>query len=482
MRHPRCWSALPLLAIASIVSAQSPGSLVGRSSPLQVVEPDPSERDLRLTPVVRAVQRAADSVVSIYLQQHLATGEAVTEGQGSGVILDESGLVITNWHVVAPVVLGQNRGTAPDVLLKLRDGRSRSAQVLSSSARRDLALLQMKLGGDEKVKPIEIGRSGDLLIGETLIAIGNPQGHANTVTQGVLSAIDRSIRVRTPDGQLREYSGLLQTDAAINQGNSGGALLDITGRLVGINNAMAMGAENIGFAIPMDTVRSEFEGELLQSTSFGSGASDLWLGLEVADRDGAVTVARVLPQSPAAVAGIEVGDRLLRLGDRDVRSSLDYLRHFFQAAANKPFAMRVRRGNLDIDLLPVPLSRDHGAVYGALGVVAEEVTAAADEELLRRATLAFYRDSGMRRVQLFPAVVRIRDLQPGAPAETIGLQGGDVVLSAIVRRGFGEREVPITSLRDLAQYVGGTRDASVRLGILRGDEELVATIEIRRPR
>jgi serine protease Do len=462
-------------------AAQAPGSLVGRSSPLQVVEPDASERDLRLTPVVRAVQRAADSVVSIYLQHQLASGEAVTDGQGSGVILDASGLVITNWHVVAPILLAGTRGTTPTVQVRLRDGRARPAKVLSSSARRDLALLQLELPAGETVRPIEIARSSDLMVGETLIAIGNPQGHANTVTTGVLSAIDRSIRVRTPDGQLREYTGLLQTDAAINQGNSGGALLDITGRLVGINNAMAVGAENIGFAIPMDIVRSEFERELLQTSSTGWGG-DLWLGIEVAERDGVVTVAQVLPRSPAARAGIEVGDQLVRLGAREVRSSLDYLRHFFTAAPHRPLAMTLRRGKRELDVAPVPLTRDHGTVYSALGILPQEVTASDDEELLRRATLAFYRDTGMRRVQMFPAIVRLQDLQPGSPAETIGLRPGDLVLSAFVRRGFGEREVPIVSLRDLAQLVSTTREPTVRLGILRGDEELVATIELRRRR
>ncbi|MFN6192818.1 MAG: S1C family serine protease, partial [Planctomycetota bacterium] len=290
---------LCLLAATATGQDAATGGLVGRSSPLQVVEPDADDKDLRTTPVVRAVQRAADSVVSIYLQSNNlpnggSRGEPRTEGQGSGVILDESGLVITNWHVIAPVVLG-NRGAAElDVEVRLRDGRTRPARVLSSSAKRDLALLQIRRDKDDAFKPAEIGRSDSLMVGETVIAIGNPQGQANTVTSGVLSAVDRSIRVRTPDGELREYTGLLQTDAAINQGNSGGALLDITGRLVGINNAMAMGAENIGFAIPMDMVRGEFQRELLQSNSFAAAEDAAWLGLEVLDRDGAVVSDKVV--------------------------------------------------------------------------------------------------------------------------------------------------------------------------------------------
>ncbi|MCU0867087.1 MAG: trypsin-like peptidase domain-containing protein [Planctomycetes bacterium] len=480
-------AVLPLcLCLCATTCAQdqkagSPGGLVERNSPLQVVEPDANERDLRTTPVVRAVQRAADSVVSIYLQHQLANrGEAVTEGQGSGVILDDSGLVITNWHVVAPVVLGDRRGGADlDVMVKLRDGRSRPASVLSSSAKRDLALLQLKLEADEKVKPIEIGRSADLMIGETVIAIGNPQGHANTVTSGVLSAIDRSIRVRAPDGAVRDYSGLLQTDAAINQGNSGGALLDITGRLIGINNAMAMGAENIGFAIPMDSVRQEFERELIQSASFATAADAPWLGLEVQEKDGAVTIAEVKAGSPADQAGIRVGDVLARIGDQDVRNSLDYVRRFFSVRADEPLSLLLRRGGRELKVQPVPISRTLGIVLDACGAKFTEVDVETDPQLVRRTTLKFYRNSNLRRVPLFPAVLRVESVLPDSPAEAIGLEPGDVLLGVLSRGPFGDRDVPVHSLRDWAQLLDQQRGRSLRISVLRGDRDLGGTLEVR---
>ena len=133
----------PLLALTTL-PAQGDKQLVDRSSPLQVVEPDEGDRALRVTPVVRAVQRAADSVVSIYLQHQLASNRPVTEGQGSGVLLDDSGLIITNWHVIAPVLLGERRGRNYGVIVKLRDGRQRKARILSSTPVRDLALLQLE--------------------------------------------------------------------------------------------------------------------------------------------------------------------------------------------------------------------------------------------------------------------------------------------------------------------------------------------------
>lgn len=480
-RHlPTLVVILPVLWSAVVATAQQPNTLVQRKSPLQVVEPDEGERDLRMTPIVRAVQRSADSVVSVYLQgaQTLARG-TVAEGQGSGVILDDAGLVITNWHVVAPVVLAGARDRRIDLSCKLRDGRTRNAQVLSSSATRDLALLQLALEPGEKVKPAEIGRSADLMIGETLVAIGNPQGHANTVTSGVLSATGRTIQVRAPDGAIRSYSDLLQTDAAINQGNSGGALLDITGKLVGINNAMAMGAENIGFAIPMDVVRQVFERELTQSESFATSADAPWLGIEVAERDGAVVVVDVAQDSPAAAAGVQNGDVLERIGDQQIRSTLDYLRRMVEARPRQPFPLTLRRGKEAVNLTTVPFTRSNAMIHTAIGATFEEVAASDEPELVRATTLAFYRDSGMRRVSLLPAVLRLTEIQAGSPAESVGLQRGDVLLAVFGTGPFGERELPVSSLRDFALLLEQHRGRALKFAILRGQEDLVGTIEVR---
>lgn len=473
---------LPTLAgcllLANRTAAQ--GGLVERSSAvLQVVEPDANERDLRLTPVVRAVQRTQDSVVSIYIQapQAEARGGPITEGQGSGVILDEKGLVITNWHVVAPV-LQADRPQRLELAAKLRDGRSRPARVLSSSATRDLALLQLALEAGETVRPAEIGRSADLMIGETVIAIGNPQGQANTVTSGVLSAAGRTIQVRTPDG-VRSYADLLQTDAAINQGNSGGALLDITGKLIGINNAMAMGAENIGFAIPMDVVREVFGHELLQSESFALSADAAWLGIDIGEADGNVVVTAVAPDSPAAEAGLERGDVLTAIAEQAVQTPLDYLRRIVTARPHEPLPLRLRRDGRDLRLAPVPVLHSTAATLAAIGAELEEIDHEQDPVLVRKATLAFYRDKNMWRVPLFPAALRITSVRPESPAAAIGLRAGDVMLAVFAAGRFGTREVPVTSLRDLANVLQQQRGRSLRISILRGDDDLTGTIEVR---
>jgi len=480
MTPPPC-SRLPLLAallLAAVAAAQGPEGLRARGSVLPVVETDASDRDLRMTPVVRAVQRAADSVVSIYLQ---APGRRapITAGQGSGVILDDSGLAITNWHVVARALDSGERGVTLGVEARLRDGRVRKAQVLSTSRRHDLALLQLRLENGEKVKPVEIGRSSDLMIGETLLAIGNPQGHANTVTSGVLSAIGREIRVSGPDGSELAFDNLLQTDAAINQGNSGGALLDITGKLVGINNAVAANAENIGFAIPMDVVREVFEKELVQSSSFATAADSAWLGIEVADREGRVVVSDVLRGGPAEKAGIAAGDVIVKLGDQPVRSGLDYQRHLIDARVAQPFPILVRRGDAEVRLVAAPTSATLGAILRFVGAEFEEVDARADAELLRKATLAVYRRSGLGRVVMLPSTLRVAAVLPGSPAEALGLRAGDALVSVSLVAGYREREQPVLSLRDLAFVLQQHAGRSLRVNVLRDDDELVGTLDVR---
>lgn len=472
-----------LLGAAFLPGQQQPGSqkpLVERNSPLQVVEPDAEDRALRMTPVVRAVQRAADSVVSIYLQSRdqLARRKPVTEGQGSGVILDDSGLIITNWHVIAPVLLGRRKGIEYGVLIKLRDGRERKADILSSSPTRDLALLQLKLGNNERVKPIEISRSADLMIGETVIAIGNPQGHANTVTSGVLSATGRSIQVRAPDGVVRRYSDLLQTDAAINQGNSGGALLDITGRLVGINNAMSAAAENIGFAIPMDIVRQQFQRELLQSSSFDASATAPWLGLEVADKDNHVIVNEIVRGGPADIAGLRAGDTLLKIGSHEVRSSIDYLRHVYDLASMRTLPLTIERKGRPVVIETRPIRRYEGAILAGFGTRMSQLDVDTNEAVVRKATEAFYRGSRYRRVPMFPSVLRMADVQQGSPADITGFEKGDLLLGIVVAGRFGDRELPIHTQVDLARVIEEQRGQKLRCIILRGDRDLLGTVMI----
>jgi serine protease Do len=466
-------SALPI-AIAlfpSLLPAQDPAhgkGLQGRVSGLQLAEPDARDRELRMTPAVRAVLKAADSVVSIYINHDVrgldGNGGAFTEGQGSGVILDETGFVITNWHVIA-ATLGRRDYS---VQVRLRDGRKRDTDVVSSSDVNDLALLKIRAENGEHFKPIEIGRSSDLMIGETLIAIGNPQGHANTVTQGVLSATGRAIRAIGPDRQPRQYSGLLQTDAAINPGNSGGALLDITGKLIGINNAMAANAENIGFAIPVDTVREVFEKNLTQTDAFAA-----WLGMEMGEVDGRLVVKSVVPGGPAAQAGVHQGDGVVAAGGAPVMTLLDYTRSVLGARTGHPFPLRLRRGGQDLGAEPRPIDREEGEILALSGLAVDEVAAEDDSDLAHRVARTYYHN---RRAPLFPVMLRVRSVQPGSPAAALDLQVSDVVLAVT----FNNRDYPIESAHALADLLHRTEGSNLHVVVVRGTEDLTGSLDVRR--
>jgi S1-C subfamily serine protease len=427
------------------------------------------EASLRVTPVVKAVRRAADSVVSIYLVDR-RTGSA--DGQGSGVILDENGLVITNRHVVWRAT---GQGSSYELEARLKNDRKYPLHVISTSDTDDLALLDLKLPPGETVKPIVIGNSSTLMVGETVIAIGNPQGHANTVTVGVLSAMDRSIKVRAPDGRVRSYADLLQTDAAINQGNSGGALLDVTGKLIGINNAMAVSAENIGFAIPANTVKRVFRDVLLSSENLAS----VWLGMQVTERNGQVLVAKVEPMGPAERAGIRHGDRVLSAAGENVKSPLEYARRVLEAEPGELFPLRLERDGRTVQAQPVPLSQTSFELIRRIGIEVETVAFRDDSDLVRRASLTFY-GSYARRVPVLSGVVKVVRVYPDTPGDELRVREGDVLLGYGYPDLWGDyREAPFVSQEDLADKVRVYAGRTIPIMVLRGERVLDGKLEIR---
>jgi S1-C subfamily serine protease len=192
--------------------------------------------------VVRVVQSVRPAVVNISVRAQVSTpfGIFPQEGQGSGVIVRPDGLILTNNHVVQG---------AQDITVTLLSGQTLRGRVLGADRFSDLAVV--KVESSQRLPAVEMGSSGSLQVGQTAIAIGNPFGLGNTVTVGVVSALNRSIKA----DQDFTIESLIQTDAAINPGNSGGALLDSSGRLIGINTAIIQGAQGIGFAIPIDHAR-----------------------------------------------------------------------------------------------------------------------------------------------------------------------------------------------------------------------------------
>jgi len=235
---------------------------------------------------------------------------------GSGVIIDgKRGFILTNKHVILK---------SSTITVALRDGREFKAQIIGADPDSDLAVLRISPKGD--LPAIEMGDSNNLMIGETVIAIGNPFGFSNTVTTGVISAINRSIKA---DDAF--YHDFIQTDASINPGNSGGPLLNIYGELIGINTAIYAKAQGIGFAIPINKAR-RIVTDLIK---YGE-VIPAWIGITVQDLDDelaqylkatavkGVLVKKTEKSGPAFKAGIHEGDIIRSIGSRKILSQNDF--------------------------------------------------------------------------------------------------------------------------------------------------------------
>ncbi len=301
--------------------------------------------DLRRSHVVRAVEQIGPSVVNISAER-LVRGRPSpldffgapsergrrSESLGSGVILDATGIVVTNDHVISG---------ASKIYVTTSDGRELEAELLGADADNDLAVLKVDGKG---LKPVRVGTTADLMIGETAIAVGNPFGLSNTVTTGIVSALQRTVR-----GEGRTYTDFIQTDAAINPGNSGGALCNVLGELIGINTAIVGGANTIGFAIPIERVR-RITDDLLR---YGE-VKAVWIGVRgttvTADRARpsarglGMRIRSVYPASPAEAAGLEPGDLVVSLNGRPVESREDFDTLLASVAPGAPVALEFRRG------------------------------------------------------------------------------------------------------------------------------------------
>jgi S1-C subfamily serine protease len=320
---------------------------------------------LRRTATVRAVEKVGPSVVNITTQQ-LVQGSPfapfrgtpgfewffrdffeprvpsrTTQSLGSGVVIDAQRHVLTNEHVVA---------SADEILVTLADGRQLPARLVGADPNNDLAVLQIQT--EEPVPWTLPGASSDLMVGEPVIAIGNPFGLSNTVTTGVLSAVDRSLR-----SEDRVFHGFLQTDASINPGNSGGPLLNAEGALIGVNTAIYNGAEGIGFAIPVDTAM-----RVVRELITHGEIAPVWLGFDLQDLDAGVAealglparagalVARVREGTPAARSGVRRGDLLTAVDGHAVRSAREVYEILERATPDQELRLALQRGGERLEL------------------------------------------------------------------------------------------------------------------------------------
>jgi S1-C subfamily serine protease len=323
----------------------------------------------------------------------------VQQSLGSGVIIDGAkALVLTNAHVIAG---------ASSIKAKLLDGREFDAELVGAAADFDIAVLHLK--GAAKLPQVEMAEAKDILIGETVIAIGNPYGFTHTVTTGVVSALHRSIRTENA-----VYTDFIQTDAAINPGNSGGPLLNILGQLIGVNTAIKAGAEGIGFAIPVDKAKRVVAQLLKQGE-----VSPVWLGFAGQDLDQrtaayfglravkGLLLTEVYERSPAEAAGLTPGDLLLSLNGAEVDDGDHYLQLVRSLVPGDEATLTIVRGDRRMTLV-VRAERFTEAIAGGLA--------------MRR--WGFALDSRGGRNGLL-----VTDVRPGGPAARIGMSKGDHVAS-----------------------------------------------------
>ncbi|MEW6670790.1 MAG: Do family serine endopeptidase [Thermodesulfobacteriota bacterium] len=363
---------------------------------------------------------------------------------GSGVIIDgKRGFILTNAHVI------EKTGT---IKVVLNDEREFEAQIVGADPDSDLAVLRIE--SKTPLPAIEMGNSDDLMIGETVIAIGNPFGFSHTVTTGVISALNRSIR-----SDERVFQDFIQTDASINPGNSGGPLLNINGDLIGINTAIYAKAQGIGFAIPINKAR-----RIISDLIRHGEVIPAWIGVVVQDIDNklskylnipaskGVIVKEVEKNSPATVADIREGDIILAMGNKKIQSSQDFqsaIRDFASGDTIKIDLQRGgREGHVSVKASVFPMAQARALVGRLLGVTVENIGTGR---------------SNPSRPAAREGVV-ISELQPQSYLARIGARPGDVIRRL--------DDIPIKDVKDLEKAMVKYRNKSSVVMLLQRDNEL----------
>ena len=420
-------SLAPMLedVLPSVVNISTEGRVSAGSSPFQS---DPFfERFFNMMPDSQPRQRRTQSL-------------------GSGVIIDsKSGYVVTNHHVIE---------NADQIRVRLDDGRSFEAKVVGADPEADVAVIQIPA---QSLKAIKLGDSDSLRVGDFVVAIGNPFGLSQTATSGIVSALGRS------GLGIEGYEDFIQTDASINQGNSGGALVNLRGELIGVNTAiLARGGGNvgIGFAIPVNMVVSltaqiiEF-GEVRRGR-LGVHIQDLTPELAEAfgvEAGSGALISKVMPDSAAKAADLREGDVITMVNGRAIKGATE-LRNVIGLA----------RADEEIELTYIRDRKSFNKKIRIRAVVAESGRGIQISESFEGARLEDVDDSSSQNGQ--PGI-RVVEVTSGSAAWQAGLRSGDIILS--VNRQW------VFSLEDLVQIVNG-RTSGLLLNIQRGESALFLVI------
>jgi serine protease Do len=375
--------------------------------------------------------------------------ELVIPSLGTGFVISADGEILTNNHVVDGV---------DKINVIFSDGGEYKAEIVGQDPKTDIALIRVK--GRHDLHPLPLGDSDQILPGDWVIAIGNPFGLDHTVTAGILSAKGRDIG----EGP---YDNYLQTDAAMNPGNSGGPLLDITGSVIGINTAINPQANTIGFAVPINMAK-----EIIPQLEKTGHVTRGWLGVAVQritpdlaetlhlEADHGALVAQVVPGSPAAKAGIEQGDVIVRFGDTQITKMHELPRVVSDAPVGKKVEIEVIRGgqNKTIEVTiakleqPAPRAELRPETGGgaAFGMTVADLTPTLRERL------------GVSE----PGGAVITGLTPTGAAARAGLTPGDVILQV--------DQKPVENAADLEAKLKAAGDSALLLVQRRGNQVFVA--------
>ncbi len=296
--------------------------------------------------VTSVAERVIASVASLRVTRRVPGGYQA-QGSGSAVVVTPDGFLITSAHVVE----GASRGRA-----SLADGRELRFEVVGRDALSDLAVIR---ASEADLEPVSLGNADRLRVGQLVVAVGNPMGLAGSVTAGVVSALGRSFPTRD-GGASRIVENVIQTDAALNPGNSGGALVDGRGRMVGVNTAVA--GVGLGLAIPINQTTRKIVAALMQEGRFRRAYIGIAGGRRplpprvgrVLDRKGAVEVVEVMKGSPAAQAGLRREDLIIDVGVSPVVDAGDLQRLMVDEVIGRPLTVRAFRGGELLELTVVP--------------------------------------------------------------------------------------------------------------------------------
>ncbi|WP_149360910.1 S1C family serine protease [Lolliginicoccus suaedae] len=346
------WRALATLGLVAVLIGVA-GGLIGRvtaevyesrtSTEVTVAQVAGEDGDAPRGEVVEVARAVTPAVVSIRVR----VGNQATTG--SGVIIDEAGYIVTNNHVIS---IGARNSDA-EIELLFFDGSRASATIVGRDTRTDLAVLRTDA---DNLTVAEFGMSNEVQVGEEVIAIGAPLGLDRTVTTGIVSALNRAVPLSGPGSDTDGVIDAIQTDASINPGNSGGPLVDLAGRIIGINTAIQSstgGSIGLGFAIPSDTAARIVQ-ELIQNGRVDHPGIGVTARTVVNEAVAGAQIANVAAGSPAEEAGLREGDVVTKVGDREVFGSDELTVAIGELPVGESVTLEVRRQGRPIQIQVTP--------------------------------------------------------------------------------------------------------------------------------